>query len=139
MDNKAFTLIELMLVVVIIATLAALVVPRFTGRVDQAKITAAEADINSNLATALDLYYMDNGFYPATEQGLSALRTKPGSSPVPANWKGPYIKRKPIDPWGNPYDYTYPGIHNTQEYDLYSYGPNGVEGGGDDVVNWETE
>lgn len=139
MKQNGFTLIELMLVVVIIATLAALVVPRFSGRVEQAKVTAARADILSNIATALDLYQMDNGFYPATEQGLAALRVKPNSSPVPSNWNGPYIKRKPIDPWGNPYIYVSPGIHNKTEYDLYSYGANSVEGGGDDVVNWEID
>jgi len=139
MKRNGFTLIELMLVVVIIATLAALVVPRFTGRVDQAKISAAKADILANLSTALDLYYMDNGFYPTTEQGLSALRVQPASSPVPSSWNGPYIKRNPVDPWGNPYNYISPGIRNTSEYDLFSYGRNGIEGGGDDVVNWELE
>ncbi len=139
MRIRSFTLIELMLVVVIIATLSLLVVPRFTGRVDQAKITAAQADINANIATALDLYYMDNGFYPTTEQGLAALRTKPASSPLPVNWRGPYIKRQPIDPWGNTYAYLSPGLRNTREYDLYSYGPDSAEGGGDDIVNWETE
>lgn len=139
MKKNGFTLIELMLVVVIIATLAALVAPRLSGRVEQAKVTAANADIFTNLSTALDLYQMDNGFYPSTEQGLSSLRVKPESSPVPADWNGPYIKRKPIDPWGNPYVYVSPGIHNRGEYDLYSYGYDGVEGGGNDVVNWEIE
>ena len=139
MKRNGFTLIELMLVVVIIATLAALVVPRFTGRVEQAKIAAARADIFANIATALDLYQMDNGFYPTTEQGLTALRVKPNSSPLPSNWNGPYIKRKPIDPWENPYVYVSPGIHNKNEYDLYSYGVNGVEGGGDDIINWEID
>lgn len=135
-NERGFTLIELMLVVIIITTLAAIVFPRFVGRAKEAKIAAARAAINNNLAVALDLYEMDNSFYPATEQGLNALRDEPSSSPVPQNWKGPYIKRKSVDPWGNSYVYVCPGIQN-EDYDLYSYGPDGVEGGGDDITNWE--
>lgn len=134
--KKGFTLIELMLVIIIITALAAVVFPRFVGRAQQARMAAAKADINSNMAVALDLYEMDNGFYPTTEQGLEALREKPASSPMPQNWRGPYIKKKPNDPWGNPYVYVSPGMHN-EDYDLYSLGPDGVEGGGDDVTNWE--
>jgi general secretion pathway protein G len=137
MKKKAFTLLELMVVILIIGTLAALVIPRFVGRAEQAKVTRAKVDINLNIATALDLYELDNGFYPTTEQGLSALLTKPTTSPVPSDWRGPYLKRKPIDPWGNPYIYIYPGNHNPDSYDLYSYGKDGVEGGGDDITNWE--
>jgi len=138
-NRKAFTLIELMLVVMIIATLAALVIPKFTGRAEQAKVTAARSDIVANIPTALDLYELDNGFYPTTEQGLAALRTQPTSAPVPPKWTGPYLKRKSIDPWGNPYLYESPGKHNPDAYDLYSYGKDGVEGGKDDIGNWEEE
>lgn len=142
MQNKnrnGFTLIELMLVVIIIATLAALVIPKFTGRAEQAMAAAARADIMVNIPTALDLYELDNGFYPTTEQGLAALRIQPTTSPLPAKWNGPYIRRKPIDPWGNPYHYESPGIHNPTGYDLYSFGKDGVEGGKDDINNWEEE
>ena len=132
-----FTLIELMLVVMIIATLAALVVPKFTGRAEQAKSAAARTDIMVNIPTALDLYELDNGFFPSTEQGLDALRIQPSSSPVPAKWNGPYIKKKPIDPWGNPYHYVSPGTHNRNSYDLYSFGKDNAEGGKDDVNNWD--
>jgi len=138
-NNKAFTLIELMLVVMIIATLAALVIPKFTGRAEQAKVTAARTDITANMPTALDLYELDNGFFPTTEQGLAALRAAPSTSPVPAKWNGPYLKRKPVDPWGNPYHYDSPGTHNVNGYDLYSYGKDGAEGGKDDITNWEEE
>jgi general secretion pathway protein G len=134
--KKGFTLIELMLVIIIITTLAAIVFPRFVGRAQQARIAAAKADISNNLAVALDFYEMDNGFYPSTEQGLEALREKPTSAPTPQNWKGPYIKKKPVDPWGNPYVYVSPGIHN-EDYDLYSLGPDGIEGGDDDITNWQ--
>ncbi len=135
--EHGFTLIELMLVVMIIATLAALVVPKFTGRAEQAKSAAARSDINVNIPTALDLYELDNGFYPSTEQGLAALREQPATSPVPAKWNGPYLKRKPLDPWGNPYHYESPGTHNRDSYDLYSLGKDSAEGGKDDVNNWE--
>lgn len=135
-NRKGFTLIELMLVVVIIGILGTVVIPRFVGRAKEAQIAAAKTAINSNLAVALDLYEMDNGFYPSTEQGIEALLDKSSSSPVPQNWKGPYIKKRPVDPWGNKYIYTSPGIHN-EDYDLYSFGHDGAEGGGDDITNWE--
>jgi len=136
--KRGFTLIELMLVVIIISVLVAMVVPRLVGRSQQARIAAAQAQIEAHLATALDLYELDNGAYPTTEQGLSALRVKPSAPPVPPNWKGPYIKKTPKDPWGNPYVYVSPGTNNTQDYDLSSYGPDGIESA-DDIVNWEAE
>jgi general secretion pathway protein G len=137
---NGFTLIELMLVVIIIGVLAAMVMPRFAGRSEEARMVAARSDITANIAVALDLYEMDNGTYPSTEQGLDALTSKPSSPPVPANWKGPYLKQKvPTDPWKRPYAYASPGTHNTDDYDLYSYGPDGLEGGGDDITNWEDE
>ncbi|MDP2905904.1 MAG: type II secretion system major pseudopilin GspG [Candidatus Omnitrophota bacterium] len=133
----AFTLIELMIVVIIIAALAAMVLPRLSGRSEEAKIAIAQADISSNIAMALKLYDLDNGNYPATEQGLAALLIKSSSSPVPLNWKGPYLEKKSIDPWKNPYQYKCPGEHNPSTYDLYSLGKDGVEGTADDVKNWE--
>ena len=135
--NKGFTLIELMLVIIIIGTLAAWVVPRLSGRAEQARITAARADVSSNLPLALDLYEMDNGAYPSTEQGLTALLQEPSVPPLPKNWSGPYLKKQPIDPWANQYRYVSPGIRNKQDYDLYSFGKDGVEGGEDDIGNWE--
>ena len=137
MKNKGFTLIELMLVVIIIGTLAALVVPRLAGRAEKARVTAAKADILSNIPLALDLFEMDNGSFPTTQQGLSALVEKPTTPPLPANWNGPYLKRKPVDPWGNTYQYVSPGVHNRDDYDLYSYGRDGTDGGDDDITNWE--
>lgn len=136
-NKKAFTLIELMLVVIIIGVLAAMVVPRLAGRSEQARQSAAKADIEANIATALDLYELDNGQYPTTEQKLAALITKPTSSPVPGNWRGPYLKKEPVDPWGKPYMYKSPGEHNIGDYDLASFGKDGIEGGGDDAVNWD--
>lgn len=136
--RNGFTLIEIMLVIIIIGILVAMVVPNFAGRGEQARIMAAKADIESNLATALDLYEVDNGHYPTTEQGLNALIEKPSSTPAPRNWSGPYLKKKsiPKDPWGKDYSYMSPGIHNTQEYDLSSLGHDGIESN-DDVTNWK--
>ena len=128
-----FTLIEIMLVVIIIGTLVAMVMPRLTGRGEQARIAAAKADIQSNIATALKLYELDNGVFPSTEEGLNALLNKPSSCP---NWNGPYLERKPLDPWGREYKYKSPGEHRTADYDLYSLGKDGVESA-DDVKNWD--
>lgn len=127
-----FTLIELMLVVIIIGTLAAMVMPRLVGRGEQARITAAQSDISANIATALKLYELDNGSFPSAEEGLNALLNKPASA---RNWNGPYLERKPQDPWGREYQYKSPGTHRT-DYDLYSLGKDGQESA-DDVKNWE--
>ena len=127
-----------MIVVVIIGVLAAMVVPRLTGRAEGARRAAAEADIKANISVALDLYELDNGTFPSTEQGLEALMQKPTANPAPSNWNGPYLKGGlPKDPWGRPYAYVFPGQQHERGYDLFSYGPDGVEGGGDDIVNWD--
>ncbi|MFC1645933.1 type II secretion system major pseudopilin GspG [Candidatus Omnitrophota bacterium] len=129
-----FTLIELMLVVIIIGALAAMVLPRLTGRSEQARTSAAKADIKANIATALKLFELDTGGFPSTEEGLDALLTNSGST---TNWNGPYIEAKPIDPWGREYKYESPGTHRSQGYDLYSLGKDGKEGGNDDITNWQ--
>jgi general secretion pathway protein G len=125
-----------MLVIVIIGALAAMVVPRLTGRSEEARAGAALADIKGNLSLALRLYEMDTGRYPTTDQGLDALLRKPTSPPAPENWKGPYIEQDPLDPWKRRYEYRYPGNHPPRDYDLFSLGPDGVEGK-DDVTSWQ--
>ncbi len=138
--RRGFTLIELMLVVIILGILVAAVVPRLVGRSEQARRETAKSDIKGSLALALDMYELDNGQYPSTAQGLEALQNKPSLPPVPANWNGSYLKKKaPLDPWGHPYAYSSPGTHNSDDYDLYSMGPDGVEGGDDDIANWEKD
>lgn len=132
-SERGFTLIEVLLVMVILTVLAAVVVPKFTKRSEQARVTAARADI-ANIEVALDAYEVDNGRYPAKSDGLNALVENRSNAP---NWKGPYLKRGvPEDPWGHPYIYTQPGRHNTYGYDLYSFGPDEKEGGDDDIDNW---
>ena len=134
--KKGFTMIELMIVVIIIAALAAMVVPRLAGRTEQAKVSIARADINSNISMALKLYELDNGSFPTTQEGLNALLSVP-SSATTSNWNGPYLEKKPVDPWQNVYGYKYPGVHNRFGYDLYSLGRDGTEGTEDDIGNWE--
>jgi general secretion pathway protein G len=132
--RAGFTLIELMLVVIIIGALVAMVMPRLAGRSEQAKVSAAKADIMTNIATALRLFELDNGRYPdSTDGGLNGLLTKPGSA---TNWNGPYLEKKPIDPWGREYQYKSPGAHRTYDYDLFSLGRDGTPSA-DDVTNWE--
>ena len=135
-DKAGFTLIELMIVVIIVAALAAMVVPRLAGRSEQAKIAVAKADINSNIAMALKLYELDNGSFPNTSQGMNALLSQ-SSAGTSSNWNGPYLEKPPIDPWGNTYQYAYPGSHNTTGYDLFSSGKDGTVGTDDDIGNWQ--
>jgi general secretion pathway protein G len=132
-----FSLIEIILVVVIIATLSAMVVPRLTGRSEQARLAAARADVEVNIPTALKLYELDNGYLPTTAQGLNALLQKPTTAPIPENWNGPYLEKFPVDPWGRPYQYQSPGTNRPHDYDLFSLGKDAnPDSTKDDVVNW---
>lgn len=131
-----FTLIEIILVVIIIAALSSMILPRFTGISTKAKIKIAKSDVLHNIPMALKLYELDNGMFPTTEQGLDALIERPTKEPIPPNWNGPYIERRSfLDPWGREYLYRCPGTHGL-DYDLYSLGPSGKD---DDtnIVNWE--
>ncbi len=133
--DLGFTLIELLVVVIIIGLLASLVAPKFFGKLAMSKQKTAKAQIEL-IGAALDEFRLDNGRYPTTEQGLSALREKPEDL---ENWAGPYMpKAIPKDPWGHEYVYTAPGEH--YDYDLVSYGRDGEPGGEDedaDIVSWE--
>jgi general secretion pathway protein G len=130
--SRGFTLIELLLVLVILGILAAIVVPKFSGRTEQAKETAAKTQI-AGFSTALDAYEVDTGGYPKGADGLMNLVQAPSDV---QGWKGPYMKDVPADPWGRPYVYVSPGRNNPNSYDLYSLGADGREGTEDDVTNW---
>ncbi len=131
-----FTLVELLVVVTILGILVAMVVPRLAGRTEQARQARAEADVKASIPLALDLFETDTGKYPTQEEGLSILRTPPPDAQS-RNWRGPYLKQDPVDPWGHPYRYVAPGVHNPQDYDLFSLGPDGVENTSDDIGNWK--
>ena len=136
-NNKGFTLIEIMVVVIILGILTAIVAPNIIGRVGDAQITAAKQTIRS-IESALRMYRLDNFNYPSTEQGIEALTNKPNGQNA-RNWKGPYLDRVPDDPWGNKYLYMFPGLNG--EFDVYTFGRDGNQGGdGDDadIGNWMT-
>ena len=120
-----FTLIEIMVVVIIIGIIGALFVPNIMGRGDQARRTAVESDLRS-IATTLDLYRLDNAYYPSTDQGLEALVSKPGGFPEARSYNPDgYARKLPADPWGNPYVY----VNVDRSFELYSLGADGVDGG----------
>ena len=134
--QRAFTLIEVLVVVAILGILAAIVVPRIMDRPDEAKRVAAKADI-ATIVSQLKIYRLDNGNYPTTEQGLGALVQRPSTNPVPPNWK-PYLDRLPKDPWHGDYLYLYPGVKG--EIDVFSLGADGQPGGNGadaDVGSWQ--
>jgi general secretion pathway protein G len=135
-SQRGLTLIEMIVVVTIIALFSALVLPRFLGQADKARVTAAKTQINGFM-TALGAYKLDTGTFPTTEMGLAALRTQPANMPM---WQGPYLpKEVPKDPWGRDYAYRYPGEHG-DEPDLVSFGADGQPGGDGinaDIVSWK--
>lgn len=124
---RGLTLMETMVFIVIVSILAALVVPRLFTRPEEARHTKAKQEILA-IQSALELYRLDNGFFPSTEQGLQALVTRPTTEPIPAAWRsGGYLKELPVDPWGRPYLYVNPGKRNPTDVDVFSYGPKGNE------------
>jgi general secretion pathway protein G len=131
-SRRAFTLVELLLVLVILGILAALVLPKFTGRTEQARITAAQTQI-ATFGTALDAFEVDTGSYPRGQDGLQQLLAQPADV---TGWRGPYLKSDiPLDPWGHPYIFEFPGKLNPSGYDIRSMGPDGQANTGDDIVN----
>jgi general secretion pathway protein G len=139
-NQRGFTLIEIMVVVVILGILAAVVVPRLLDRPEEARITKAKTDIKG-IEQAIGMFKLDNGYYPSTEQGLAALVEQPTVGRIPTKYQaGGYLKKVPVDPWGNPYVYISPGIHDS--FDIISYGSDGEPGGEDnnaDINSWELE
>lgn len=140
--RRGFTLIELIVVIAIIATLAAVVAPAIFQNVGDAKTASAKSQIEM-LSLALNSYRLDNDQYPSTEQGLAALQTMPTIGTLPKNWRGPYLSRVlGNDPWDRPYVYRSPGVENPKGYDLYTLGRDGKPGGKDDdadITSWGGE
>jgi general secretion pathway protein G len=132
--SKGFTLLELLVVMVIIGLLAGFVGPRYFSQIGKSEVKAALAQVDA-LGKALDYYRLDTGHYPGMEEGLLVLVRRPANEP---RWDGPYLSKEvPSDPWGNPYQFKYPGEHG--EYDLVSYGKDGKPGGegeAADITNW---
>ena len=144
MHNKGFTLLELLVVIVILGILGTYVGTRIMGKPEEARQTQAKIQIQA-LENALNMYRLDNGEYPSTEQGLRALVEQPTVGNVPKSWRtGGYLEksRVPKDPWKNDYAYLNPGIRNTNSFDLFSYGSDnqpGGEGKDADIGNWEVD
>jgi general secretion pathway protein G len=133
-NARGFTLIEVMVVVVILGILAALIVPKIMSRPEQARMVKVKQDILA-IQSSLDLYKLDNGMYPTTDQGLEALIKKPTSDPIPRNWKSEgYLQQVPQDPWGEPYQY----MNENEKLKIFSYGPKGKEGGSE-IGNWNID
>jgi general secretion pathway protein G len=130
--NRGFTLIEIIIVVTILAILAGLIIPRYVGRVEEARKVKAVTQIRE-IMKALELYRLDNGKYPSTEQGLQALVEQPTSEPQPLKWRQ-YMDKIPKDAWGNDYIYMCPGTHGA--FEIISLGPDGKEGE-DDIMSWD--
>jgi general secretion pathway protein G len=144
MKNRGFTLLELLVVIVILGILATFVGTRIMGKPEEARQTQARIQIQA-LENALNMYRLDNGEYPTTEQGMKALVEKPAVGNIPKKWRdGGYLDkpRVPKDPWGNDFVYLSPGLKNTNGFDLYSHGADGQAGGEGkdaDIGNWENE
>jgi general secretion pathway protein G len=136
--RAAFTLIEVLLVLVILVILGSLVGVQMRGAQKKAQRSAAKIQVN-NFDGPLGLYVQDMGNYPSTAAGLEALRTAPGEAQGQGTkWAGPYLdKNVPVDPWNRPYQYASPGRHNPDGYDVWSLGPDGADGTADDIGNWE--
>ena len=137
--GAGFTLIEIMVVVVILGILAAILVPNIVSKPDEARVVKAQQDIRQ-IESALQMYKLDNFYYPSTAQGLQALVAKPSGDPPARNWRSPYLPRLPKDPWGGDYQYASPGTKG--EIDIMSLGADqklGGEGVDSDIGNWNVE
>jgi general secretion pathway protein G len=137
--RAGFTLMEVLLVMVIIVMLGAFVGIAIRKAQGQANASAAKAQIQQ-FEQPIDMYYLNVKSFPSTSQGLNALRTAPGDLTNSSKWDGPYIEKEiPLDPWDNPYQYSYPGTRNQDRFDIWSFGPDGADGTADDIGNWPEE
>jgi general secretion pathway protein G len=136
--NRAFTLFEVLMVIVILGVLAALVIPQFTGTGERARMDLTKSLVETNLKTSLELFKTHTGRYPSTEEGLAVLVQRPDDEEIAAKWAGPYTEKREFkDAWGRELIYRSPGEYNEESYDLSSPGPNGQAGDDDDITNWQ--
>lgn len=134
----AFTLFEVLMVIVILGVLAAVIVPQFVGTGERARIDLAKQQVNTALRTPLELFKTHCGRYPTSEEGLKVLFERPSDEAIAKNWSGPYVQNADLlDPWQHPLNYASPAQYNQGGYDLSSSGPDGVSGNEDDVTNWK--
>lgn len=137
-NNRAFTLLEIIVMVGILALLATLLITKTEGIFGNSQQTIARIFVRDSLKTALERYRMDLGSYPTTAEGLAVMMTAPANAA--GNWRGPYAEtpggKPPLDPWGEPYQYRCPGTQNKTGYDLFSKGPDKTEATADDIGNW---
>lgn len=134
LQRKGFSLLEILIAIALLAAIAALLITNLDSILGGGNRDVARIVVNETLDTPLTRYRINMGNYPTTEQGLQALLTAPSENA--SNWQGPYVKSLPLDPWGKPYQYRFPGTHNPGSYDLWSFGPDGTESG-DDIGNWK--
>ena len=134
--RKAFTLLEVLMVIVILGILAALIVPSFLGTQRGAEINATRAQVKG-LDNDIERFRLDCGRYPSEQEGMAALVTKPDDEELADKWHGPYLKDPAKDAWGTPLGYRSPGQYNETSYDLWSFGPDKQEGTDDDITNWK--
>ncbi len=132
--HRGFTILEILIVIALIAALAGTSIVALNKLFGGGQEQVAEIFVTQSVSPALMAYRLNVGRYPTTDEGLAALRTAPAG--VAAKWKGPYIEKDALDPWGNAYQYRYPGTHNPDKYDVWSMGPGGQNGGDDDIGNW---
>lgn len=133
-NQRAFTLLEIIVMVGILALLATLMINKVDGIFGSNQKAIVKIFVNDTLKISLARYQMDNGGYPTTAEGLTVLMTAPANAT--ANWRGPYTDKVPLDPYGEPYQYRFPGTHNKNGYDLFSKGTDKIEGTEDDIGNW---
>jgi len=134
-QTAGFSLVEMLIVIALIAVVGTLLIGRIGNLFGGAQEDVAKQFVENSLKAPMLKYRIDTGSYPSTAEGIKALYEKPGSAS--SKWKGPYIEKIPEDPWGNPYNYKYPGTQNSDGYDLWSSGPDGSSGTADDIGNWE--
>lgn len=136
-QTQGFSLVEMLIAIALLAVVMGFLIQNFGGILGKNEVKMTKMFVENGVEASLIRYRSDVGAYPTTEQGLMALYQKPANVPA-SKWGPAYLKKEPRDPWGNLYQYRYPGLNNPDSYDIWSWGPDGQAGGGDDIGNWDT-